>query len=185
LTDARPAVLRDERVERLRQDDVAAFEAIFRDYHGALCSFAGRYVHAPDIAEEIVQDVFANLWRTRATLRIDTSLRAWLFTSVRNRSLNHIRRAAPEHPIEPEIAVALATRSTPETDLEARRAIERVRAAISALPPRSRETVVLRWIHGLSHAEIAETMGVSKKAVENNLTRAIRSLRSLLGDLGD
>jgi RNA polymerase sigma-19 factor, ECF subfamily len=171
-------------IARLRDSDHAEFEAIFREHYAGLCGFANRFVAAPDVAEEIVQDVFAGLWSARATLKITTSLRAWLYTSVRNRALNHSKRARAERPLSAD-DVRFHTASTPESDLLAGDTARHVTHALEALPARCREAMVLRWKDGLSHAEIAGAMGVSIKAVEHHLSRGIRALRERLGPSRD
>jgi RNA polymerase sigma-19 factor, ECF subfamily len=171
-------------VARLRNGDHDAFEAVFREHYAGLCSFANRFVAAPDVAEEIVQDVFAGLWKGRVDLRITRSVRAWLYTSVRNHALNHSKRARAEQPLHADDA-RFRTQATPETDLLAGDVAHRVNRALESLPDRCRETMLLRWKHGLSHAEIAQSMGVTIKAVERNLSRGIRALRDRLGSTQD
>lgn len=158
--------------------DDTAFETLFRRYYAGLCAFASEFVNAPDVAEEVVQDVFMNLWRTRGRLRIRTTIRAYLYAAVRNRSLN-VRRRAVEIPFHsaPGATAAIDVSADPAADLEARERAALVSRAVERLPPRCREVIRLRWGHGLSHAEIAESLGISRKAVERNVTRGLRALR--------
>jgi len=180
VTDARPVLVVDPRLVGLAAGDHDAFESLFREYHAALCAFADRIVAAPDVAEEIVQDVFASLWRTRSSLRITTSLRAYLYTAVRNRALNHARRSVTESALDTAAASRAASGREPDAVAQAGETASLVASAIASLPPRCREVITLRWVHGLSHSEIAQAMGVSPKAVENQITRGLRALRSLL-----
>jgi len=184
VTESRLVPIADPRLRALAAGDPAAFESVFRDHHAALCAYANRIVDAPDVAEEIVQDVFANLWRTHGTLRIRTSLRAYLYTAVRNRALNQARRAGWESALDTMAPLPAEPGDGPEDRLDAGETSRRVAAAIAALPPRCREAITLRWIDGLSHAEISEAMGVSRKAVENQITRGLRALRGLLDPPG-
>ena len=86
----------DERIlERLRADESSALEALFREYYGPLCAFVSRYTTS-DVAEELVQETFLQLWKDRANLRIHSSLRAYLYASARNRALNHLERQGVE-----------------------------------------------------------------------------------------
>jgi RNA polymerase sigma-19 factor, ECF subfamily len=180
VSDSRPAPVNDPRLEGLAAGDHAAFESLFREYHAPLCAFADRVVAAPDVAEEIVQDVFASLWRTRSTLRIRTSLRAYLYTAVRNRALNHARRSGTESVLDAAVSMDASAGAEPDALVQAAETAEIVASAIASLPPRCREVITLRWVHGLSHAEIAEIMSVSVKAVENQVTRGLRTLRGVL-----
>ena len=67
------------------------FNKLFSDYYVNLCRFAYTFLKDADTSEEVVQEVFINLWEQREKLSISTSIRSFLYTSVRNRALNHIR----------------------------------------------------------------------------------------------
>ncbi len=177
-----------DRVGRLRAGDAAAFEAIFREYHARLCTFADALVHAPDVAEEIVQDVFAGIWRTREALHITSSLRAYLYGAVRNRAFNHLQRSRGQQTIDHVTDDATADGSAgDEPDalqrLETAETSVRVREALARLPARCREVITLRWLHGMSQLEIAAALGITRKAVENHITRGLRALRDQLSGL--
>ena len=170
---------------RIRAGDAKAFELVFRTYYQPLYAFAFRFVRDSAAAEDLVQDVFGAVWTTRATIQIKTSVRAYLYTSVRNRALNvrkheavvddwdrdesidHVRELHPP-PIQPD---ALLDRKLLEARLE---------AAFDSLPERAATALRLRWRDELSHAEIAEAMGISVKGVEKLLSRGLRALRESL-----
>src|SRR6185503_19604962 len=171
--------------ERIRRGDAGAFEELFREHHAGLCRFAAGYVRDAAVAEELVQDVFFELWRGRAGWELRATLRAYLFGAVRNRALNHLKRAKREggwlarlrretDPADPSPAPDRAA-----VEAEAAAAVAR---AVARLPERARMAVELRWHHGLRHGEIAEVMGISVKGVENQLGRALKALRATLGD---
>jgi RNA polymerase sigma-70 factor (ECF subfamily) len=168
-----------EVVRRIRAGDHGAFETVFRTHYARLCDFANSIVRAPDVAEEVVQDVFANIWRQRSSLQITGTLRAYLYGAVRNRALNHSRRSALEVPVHP-IDEPRAPGSDAQAGLESAEVRALVRAALQSLPPRNREVLELRWLHGLSHADIAAALGISRKGVENHLTRGLAALRDRL-----
>src|SRR5215212_2973680 len=80
--------------DRVRRGDLAAFEELFRAMHAPLCEVADSYVQSQAIAEEIVQDLFFAIWIKRDQLPNVDSLKAYLFTAARNRSLHHLRHRA-------------------------------------------------------------------------------------------
>ena len=171
---------------RVRAGDERAFEALFRAYNGALCGFAMRYVKEQPLAEELVQDLFADLWAQRARWEVRGSVRSYLFAAVRNRALNARQRRELEHDWEAREAVAevRTIHHPPERAdhaLEATELRERLGAAIAALPERCRLVMELRWREQLSYAEIGEVMGISIKGVENQLARGLKALRERLG----
>src|SRR5687767_5400857 len=78
----------DDVVARVRAGDTRALELLFREHYAALCEFSVRYVRQPSLAEELVQDVFADLWARRERWYVHGSVCAYLFAAVRNRALN-------------------------------------------------------------------------------------------------
>ena len=170
----------DERalIQRINQGDVAAFETLFRAYHPRLCGFAFSYLRDRAVSEELVQDLFMAIWEKRARLEVRTSVRAYLFAALRNRVLNRSARARMEEQWTEQSAEVEAIPALEYSDTG-----ERVRVAIAALPPACRNALLLRWQEDMNYAEIAETLGVSVKTVENNLGRARALLRERLPDL--
>jgi RNA polymerase sigma-70 factor (family 1) len=164
--------------------DESAFEQVFRAYSDRLCAFAAQYLGSSEAAEEVVEDVFLNIWRARNTWLVTGSLKSYLYTATRNQALNVLKRQGVErrhldmvaaNPDKPHSAPA-------DADLVAedfRRAAERV---IAALPDRCREVFLLHRQHDLSYAEIAAAMDITVKTVENQLGRALKLLREKLQD---
>lgn len=170
-----------ELLDAMRQGDEVAFDAIFRAWYAPLVRMAESLLREPMAAEEVVQDVMLELWRRRAVLVVDESLRAYLFQSTRNRALNHIRRRHVEQRGEPQIARMMHEGGTPAdaaTDQgELARAID---DAVRALPARCREVFELSRVHHLRYAEIATVLGISVKTVEAQMGKALRLLRDRL-----
>lgn len=172
-------------VDRIRGGDRGAFEVLFREMHATLVAFSARYV-GDDRAEELVQELFLDLWTTRAGWTVHGSVRAYLFTAARHRALNVRRRDAVERDWAAEESLddvrALHPRPiTPDALLEGREQQEAVVAAFALLPERCRLAMQLRWRDGLSYAEIAEVLEISVKGVENQLGRGLKALRQRLG----
>jgi RNA polymerase sigma-70 factor, ECF subfamily len=167
----------------------AALEAIFRASYGDLCATAYRYVRAPGLAEEIVQDIFLAMWRRRDRWGEGEvlDLRRYLFRAVQNRAVSLLRRERLEAETQERAQRGLAETGvgqfTAAAGAPADRSelVERLERAIAELPPRARETLLLRVRRQLQNAEIAEVLGVSVKAVEANLARAVTALRQALG----
>src|SRR5689334_3420596 len=80
----------------VEEDDYAAFEKIFKSCYKSLCGFANQIVRSRELAEEIVDDVFYNLWKNRKKIQINASFRPYLLTSVRNKSLDCLRKMKHE-----------------------------------------------------------------------------------------
>lgn len=179
-----------ELVSRIHDGDEGAFAALFDEYVVPLCIFVLSYVQSRETAADVVHDVFLRIWQRRDELEIRDSVKAYLYRATRNRALNLIRRetleqrwkdeAALESAAAPASSVLPVDESMDRDTLVA--AVERVAAE---LPERCRMVFLLRWRDGLRHGEIAEVMGISPKTVENQMTRALRTLRERLAPFFD
>jgi RNA polymerase sigma-70 factor (ECF subfamily) len=170
-----------ELVGRVRHGDEAAFESLFRTYHARLASFAYRYVQSQEIAEELVQEVFLDLWSRRALVDVGVVVKTYLFIAVKNAALSYLRHEKVERRREGEV-IALFSGPRAAADVELHRAdlAAEVQRAIARLPERCRVVFSLRREHEMSHAQIAEILGISPRTVENQLARALKSLRKYL-----
>jgi RNA polymerase sigma-70 factor (ECF subfamily) len=164
--------------------DLPAFETMFRTNYPALCGFVVKFVNDPRLAEELVQDLFADLWAKRGEHSITTSVRAYLFSAARNRALNARKRLAVERRWVERAARGSelhATPGSPAEELEAAELRQRIRSALASLPERCRMVMHLKWLADLRSREVAEVLGISIKAVEAQLARGRAALREVLG----
>lgn len=160
-----------------------AFTSIVHAYTPSLTRFAYGLVKSVDVAEDMVQDIFIQVWTRRDTLVPESSLRGYLFTSVRRAGLNVLKRRAVEmryatavvHDISPQASVVV------EDQLDADAIARAVSAALERLPERRRTALHLRYEEQLPFAVIAEVMGLSEKAVHHLVKRAVEELRGSLG----
>ena len=167
-------------LERLRQGDSAAFDAIFRTWYGPLVGTAERMLRDRAVAEELVQDVMLELWRRRESLAADGSAQAYLFQATRNRVLNHLRHVKIEQRSEPEVRGDVPSSPHADAAVGEEELDVAVQRAVQSLPDRCREVFELSRVHGLKYAEIAEMLGVTVKAVEAQMGKAMRTLRERL-----
>jgi RNA polymerase sigma-70 factor, ECF subfamily len=166
----------------IKQSDKKSFEILFRTYYAPLCQFSHKYVKDKDDCEEIVQGFFLKLWDKREELEINQSVRNYLFSSIRNRCLNHIKHDKIKLEYQSEIL------KNPEGQIDTTNfimevnLIEKIDQCISALPDRRREIFVLSREHGLKYREIADQLGISIKTVETQMGQALKELREKLKD---
>ncbi len=165
---------------RLRADDHRAFDEIFRQWYEPVVRSANRVLRDQGVAEELAQDVFLELWRRRETLAEDSSIAGYLMQAVRNRALNHLRHLA----VQRKSVVYVEALSEPAEHADAQAQASELQSAlvqaIAELPPRTREVFVMSRERGLRYSEIADQLGVTVKAVEANMSRALRMLRDRL-----
>jgi RNA polymerase sigma-70 factor (ECF subfamily) len=167
-------------VERVRAGDSAAFDAIFRQFYAHLVGYVQSLLRDQAAAEEVVQEIMLELWRRRTTLGADTSLKAYLFQSARNRAFNHARHARIVRQSEPLLIHEQPEAPAADADLAGEELSEAIGAAVASLPPRCREIFELSRVDGLRYAEIAKALGISIKTVETQMGKALQVLRTRL-----
>lgn len=176
-----------ELLRRIRSGDERALEAVFRAHYGSMCTVVRRIVFAPDVAEELVQDVFFKLWSKRAQLAEIDALKTYLYRAARNTALNHLRRQKLELAHEEREAIKGEPTTLEATDdsATAGEVTEAVHTAINRLPTRCREIFLMSRDGGLTYGEIASELGISIKTVETQMGRALKSLRIWLSQYRD
>jgi RNA polymerase sigma-70 factor, ECF subfamily len=161
--------------------DRNAFEVLFRSHYRPLCAFAMQYVKDRDKAEDLVQDLFFRLWMDREKTKVTTSLKAYLFQAVRNRCLNAVKVQGRVRSLNEEADDGIDEDVRTEEEHAERAA--RVNAAIELLPEERRRVFKMSRHEGLKYQEIAERLGISVKTVENQMGKALKTLREELADL--
>lgn len=172
----RPSAADDKALlERVLARDQTAMAELFDRYSGMAYSVAMRVVKDAAQAEDVMQDVFFQVWQNpRAFVSDRGSLGAWLAVVVRNRAIDLIRRRKPAEAVE-DVVLPAATNVAAE--VEHRTLIERVRNAMKDLPPEQRESVELAFFEGMTHAEIAEKKGEPLGTVKTRIRTALMSVR--------
>ncbi len=175
----------------VQRGDGAAFEHLFRKHVGAVVAFAAQFVGNRARAEELAQDVFLRLYRTRNRYVPAARFTTWLYRMVTNACVSETRRAdfrvRPQlvHPVgdgEDERAeVEIPTASTEDLAADAE-ALARAKDVIVALPATQRAALLLARVEGFSYEEVAESLECSVAAVKSLIHRATLTLRDKLGE---
>jgi RNA polymerase sigma-70 factor, ECF subfamily len=168
---------------RLRGEETtaqSAFDDLFRSSYARLVRMGMAVVRDQAVAEELVQDVLLELWRRRTQIALDVPLQAYLIRATRNRALNHVRHVKVE-----QRGAVLAAADNPRApaaahEAEAGELDAAYRRALDDLTPRCREVFEMSRVQGLRYSEIAASLGISVKAVEAHMGKALRSLRERL-----
>lgn len=174
---------RDDRalVAAARAGDADAFAEIVARHRRVVYQVCYRFVNDPDAAADLVQETFVRAWRGLDRFRGGSALSTWLFRIAINVCLNRRAAEQPPHDVLEAQQLEDASAESPDRRLIRAERARRVRRAIAALPDRQRATVILRVYHGLSHREIAATLGSSVGATKANLFHALTKLRKMLG----
>jgi RNA polymerase sigma-70 factor (family 1) len=167
-------------IQGIQSGSERSYARLFDSYYSLLSVFACKYVDDLEVAREIVQDLFVHLYEHRESLVITTSLKSYLYHSVRNRCLNHLKhtkihekhmdalKAEADESMDPEALYQ-------ETELE-----YRVFQIVSGLPSRCKEIFTLSRVEGKKNSEIAARLKISIRTVETQISKAIKILRQKL-----
>lgn len=151
------------------------FESLFRYNFRPLCLYALHYVGDVDIAEDIVQECFMKLWERLEQGSAVDNRRAYLYMTVRNRSLDHLRRKGlPTESLKPNDTYGIIDDGDAQERSEAE---ARLWTAIDSLPPKCREVFILSKRDGLKYEEIAEELDLSVNTVRNQISKALKMIK--------
>jgi len=175
----------NELYRKLKVGDQQAFKVLFQKYYSALCHYGFQLLQDSEMAEEIVQELFVRIWEKRESLTIESSVKHYLFISVKNQCLNHLQHQK----IRRQYADKMMKSSEQEIDTEQYfmevELIKRIEKSIESLPPKRQEIFRLSREQGLKYKEIAEELNISIKTVEAQMGLALKFLRAELKELND
>ncbi len=169
-------------LDLLKQGDKKGLKETFELLYTPLCLYAQKFVEQLDVAEDIVQDVFISFWENKSYLNIKGRLGAYLYRTVRNRCLNHLRdnKLKPSNWLDEYAEIYTDTEDISETQDEI---IEKIKKAINELPPGSRAVFTSIVMDGYSYKEAAEKHNISVNTIKSQLRRAFDQLSKKLDNL--
>lgn len=166
---------------RLNIKTEAGFKMLFDTYYEVLTRYAFTFIRDGDEAEDIVQNVFINLWENRMNVDIHTSARALLYKSVYNASLNRIKhlKVKGEHVSEAAFNQELSYQNQ---TLDHKELVNKLNEALEFLPEQCRKIFELSRFQQLKYQEIADELNLSIKTIENQMGKALKIMRNQLKD---
>lgn len=169
-------------VKKMIDGDIDSFRYFFDRYYDDLCNFVNIYLHDQVLAEEIVQDIFVYFWENREKLKINTSVKSYLFSASKFKSLNLLRDTRTQKKIVEKIRriEPIQTHEHESSYIDTNEFRKILDLAVDQLAPKCREIFLLSKQKELSNKEIAEQLGISVKTVENQMTIALKKLREYL-----
>lgn len=166
-------------VERLRKGDPQAFKQLFHNYGEKVYAFAFSYLKNENDAREIVQEVLFKVWKNRETLKLNTSLQSYLFTIAFNAVKKQFLRRSKDEAYKHALVDDLETESgSVDFEQQYQQVILKLELFIEEMPERRRMIFIARKREGKSLKQISEELAVSVKTVENQITEAMKYLRS-------
>jgi len=167
--------------QEIQQGNKTAFNELFATYYAKLIAFAYQYTKQLESAEEMSSELFVKLWLKRAQLSKVLNPEVYLYVSIKNACLNLIR-ADKKRPVLPYIEdqSMLADGMAVESKLEDKELTRLLNHAVNSLPEQRRIIFKLIKEDGLKTNEVAEILGLSKRTVENQLYKAVKTLAEIL-----
>ncbi|CAD0004713.1 RNA polymerase sigma-70 factor [Flavobacterium chungangense] len=171
-----------EILERLKKGDKKALTILYDSYWKPLFSSSYLLLKDRELCEEIIQDIFIEIWNRRSDLQIKVSFKSYLYASVRYKVFAEFRKNKPERVELYDDINARFQYATPETRMIHEELEQHVRLVVENLPEKCQLVFKLSRNEQLSHKQIAEQLGISTKTVENHITNALKILRDSLGN---
>ncbi|MFT4833590.1 MAG: RNA polymerase sigma-70 factor (ECF subfamily) [Marinoscillum sp.] len=166
----------------VKTGNVKSFEIIFKRHYADITRFATSIVRDAVIGEEIAQEVFMYIWEKRAKIELHTGLRAYLFSSAKNKCLNYIKLELPKQQALTDLSNVASHLSDGMTTNDTELLKRKIQHAIDQLPEKCRNIFVLSRYGGLTYQEIAEDLELSPKTIENQMSIALKKLKESLSD---
>lgn len=163
----------------LAKGDEEAYHELFKQFYEPLCFFANRYLQDMDASQDLIQELLSYLYENRDRIVISTSLKAFLYRSVTNRSLNQLKHEKRKQENHREVAYHTETASFEEA-MEISELQARINELIAELPPQCEKIFRMSRMEHLSNQEIAEELNISKRTVETQISKALKILRNSL-----
>jgi RNA polymerase sigma-70 factor, ECF subfamily len=165
-------------VTAIRSADQGAMAALYDRYSSIVYAVALRVLQDTGAAEDVLQDIFMQLWRNPGAFDASRgNMAAWLAVIARHRAIDALRRRRPETDID-DVFVSVETDMASEADRS--RAMDKVRGALETMPTPQRSALEMAYFEGLTHTEIAEKTGEPLGTIKTRIRAGLLSLRRVL-----
>ena len=162
-------------------ENIQDFELLFKEHYKNLCAYAYLFLKDADTSEDTVQEVFLKLWKNKEKISIETSLKSYLFRSVRNSCLNVIEHLKVREGYRESTTKGYESSQQPTIDQAIVNELEqKIKETIEMLPTERRKIFMMSRYEGLKYREIAEELSISVKTVENQMYKALGFMRDHL-----
>jgi len=171
-------ILEIKTFEKIKSGNIKTFEKVFKEFYHILCSFANKILKDKDKSEEIVQDVFYNIWKKKKDININISLKSYLFKSVQNKCFQIVKHKTVEEKYKNYVKQkSINNYTTPFDELELQEINNLIEDTLNSLPDNCNKIFRMSRFEGLKYTEIAEKLSISVKTVEANMSKALKEFR--------
>jgi len=167
---------------RFLNGEQLALKTLLDEYHNYLTVVGLRYLRDKPRVQDVIHDVMADLWNSKKEIEISTSVKSFLRGAVINKCLAVIRKESREDLVEHHSYDLSDDAPSQLHQMEADELQLKIEQIISGLPDKCREVFTMCRLKGKSHQEVSDALGISKKTIENHMTKALKALRTGLSD---
>jgi len=164
--------------KRINNGDATAYQYLFSEYYSWLCNYVLKLSGNSSVSEDIVQEVFMNLWTKRSQIVINSSIKNYLFRSCHNEFLQFVKKEKRRMDFLDEIRLKVLFENY---ELESQRIheerLDKLDFFIDQLPPKRKEIFIKNKLERKKYKEIAQELNISLKTVESQMSKALRFLR--------
>lgn len=164
----------------LKEGNRSAFRTVFDLYEKRLYAFVFSITKSHYSTEELLQEVFINLWQKREKIDTSLSFNAFIYTIARNLTYNHLRKIANQENLKQELWKNISYITDAEDQLLFSEYEDILEDILESLPQKKRSVFVLSRQEGKSNQEIADLLGISKKTVKNHLWQTLKIIKTQL-----
>ena len=168
--------------ERIANDDQLAYRQLFIQFYGKLSRFVMGFTKNKELTDEIVSDVFINIWRRRKNIEEIKNLKLYLYVSAKNITFNYLKKLHRENLTDLDAVVIEPADpfADPSAALITREMNLKLKAAINALPPRCKLIYTLIKEDGLTYKQTAQLLSISESTVDNQISIALKKISSAI-----
>jgi len=172
-----------ELMREIKADNMFAFDVLYKKYSKRVYKFGHSILKSQEESENLMQDVFLNLWENRHKVEKDSSIKSYVFTITYNSAISIIRKKARESEFVEYLKTLQEINEDPvNMELEYNELVNKLDEIIRELPQRQKEVYLLQKVEGLKYSEIAERLNISVNTIENHMSRALKTIREKLGN---
>ena len=164
----------------VQQNDTKAFEELYKRYWPVLVNSAYKRLNSKEKAEDIVQNIFIDIYRRRAKIELTNSLKAFLYQALKFKVLNAYRSEAISNKYQNHIFLGPACKNDLANELEAKELEANINTTLNLLPEKCRQVFLLSRKDNLSNKDVSIRLSITISTVEKHITKALKILKKSL-----
>jgi RNA polymerase sigma-70 factor (ECF subfamily) len=170
-------------INEIKKGNRLAFNKLFETYYEPLVKFSNIWLQNEYCAQEVVSDFFSELWNNRQNIKIHTNLAGYLYTSIKNRTLNKLKQKQQSSVDIKTLYDLPSSTLSPEEKFILEEEQKQIEDILLLIPERSRQIFIMHRFDKLKYKEIAELLGISVNTVEKHIIKALKILREYYRNL--